>query len=151
MSSCRLGGSPLHPALIHFPIAAWTLALVGDGVYAFYHEPLWWQVAYWAIAAGVVTGLVAMVAGLIELAVIPDNHPAWRSAILHMTLMGGSWLLFTINLLLREPTATAQPTAFWLPPCLSLLAMVLLIVGGHYGARLVYHYGVGVSMGSKEG
>ncbi|MEX2523611.1 MAG: DUF2231 domain-containing protein [Gammaproteobacteria bacterium] len=150
MVSGRITNCPLHPALVHFPIGAWTLALIGDGVYLFNREPLWWQLAYWAIAAGVATGLPAMAAGLFEITAIEDKHPAWPMATRHTTMMSGAWLVFTIDLLLRDPVAPGQVVALWLPVILSILGMILMVTGGHAGARLVYRYGVGVNGNSEQ-
>lgn len=143
MRGLRIGGHPLHPALVHFPIAAWTLALIGDGVYLATGDPTWWRVAYWAIVGGVVTGLLAMTAGMAELATLPQAHRAWRSVNWHMSLMGSAWTLFTINALLRDVHSPATSTSAGSLAALTLLSFLLLIVGGHFGAKLVYEDGVG--------
>jgi uncharacterized membrane protein len=143
MRGFRIGGHPVHPAIVHFPIAGWTTACVGDGLYWLNGDVQWWALAYWAMVAGVVSGVVAMAVGMLELMAIPEGHPAWRSANLHAGLMACSWTVFTINLVLRDVHAPAAPPFLWLLMALSLSGMVLLVLGGYQGARLVYDHGIG--------
>lgn len=143
MQGLRVAGHPLHPALVHFPIAAWTAAWLGDLAYLFVGDALWWRLSYWAIVAGVVTGLAAMTAGLVELTTMGARHPAMGTALRHMAWMGSAWAVFTLDLVLRQPGTPAQPPVLWLLVLLSFAGWLLLLPGGYLGARLVYEYGVG--------
>lgn len=133
---------PLHPALVHFPIACWTLAVAADvgslwlGEYA-------WRWSGGLLAVGCAIALAAVAAGLMELARVAEGA-AMRDAYLHMTAMLLAFMLFSGRLLLRLDQL--QPLA---PNAVSLLldlgGFAALALGGWLGGRLVYHHGVGVN------
>lgn len=62
-STASLAKHPLHPALIPFPIAFLTGALVTDIVYSATLTDFWAQMSFWLIAGGLVTGALAAVLG----------------------------------------------------------------------------------------
>ena len=77
---------PAHPALVHFPIACWSLASLADGV-ALLAWPVQLQLlAAVLLAIGCVLGLLAAAAGFAELLKLPEGHPAERTANMHMLL-----------------------------------------------------------------
>lgn len=131
---------PLHPALVHFPVACWSLAAVAD------FAGLWlgkasWQWSAGLLAVGCAIAVIAMVAGLLELARIPEG-PALRDAYLHMGLMLTAFALFTARLLLGldhlQPVAPGT-----LALVLDAVGFVALATGGWVGGRLVYGHGIG--------
>ena len=145
MRGLRLGGHPLHPALVHFPVVGWTLAPVFSGIGAVTHDPVWWQYAWWSMAGGALMALPAMLAGFMDLMAIPAEHPAQSVAQLHMLLMGSAWSVAVLTLVmcpLHSMSADATP---WLGFGLSLTGFALLAAGGYAGARLVYDFGIGQS------
>lgn len=145
MSTFKLGGAPLHPALVHFPIAAWTTALVADGVFLFSGQPLAWSVAYWALAVGVLAGLGAMALGWLDFVLLGAEHPALPHVQQHMWFMSGAWSVFLLDLLLRPRDVPAE-MAWWLA-VITLVGFMVLAIGGHLGARLVYHHGINAGAG----
>lgn len=131
---------PLHPALVHFPIACWTLAVTADFASLHFGEAAWrWSAGLLTI--GCAAAVAAMLAGLLELTRIPEG-PAMRVAYLHMGAMLAASLLFASRLLLG--LEHLQPVA---PKTLALLldagGFAFLAVGGWLGGKLVYGYGVG--------
>lgn len=150
MKPFRPGGAPLHPALVHFPIAAWTAGLLADMAYLAAPSPLLWGIGYWALAGGTITGLLAMLAGLLDYAAIPARDPAQVPAQAHLVCMGSCWTLFTLDLVLRDPgTLPGFVPAVWLV-LLTAVAWSLLLAGGHLGAHLVYHHGIGTAHRDAE-
>lgn len=143
MQGLRLGGHPLHPALVHFPVACWTAAPVLDVLGLMGYGQPWWQAAFWCIATGAVTALAAMTAGLLDLVAMPAEHPAQAVAMRHMLLMTSAWCVFCVDLLLRPLHAEPTRMQGWLGLGLSLAGFLLLLTGAHAGARLVYDLGVG--------
>jgi uncharacterized membrane protein len=131
---------PLHPAIVHFPIACWSLAVVADFASLRFGE-MAWQWSGGLLAVGCVMAFVAMAAGMMELARIPEG-PALRDTWLHMALMLAAFTFFIIRLLLRLDGM--QPLA---PDGLSLLldacGFLALAAGGWLGGRLVYGHGIG--------
>lgn len=133
---------PLHPALVHFPIVCWTLAVVADGVGLWLGE-LAWRWSAGLLAIGCAMGLLAMLAGMVELARVPEGA-AMRDAYWHMGAMLTAFSLFTARLLAGvEHMRPLEPDAL----CFALDAggFICLAVGGWLGGRLVYGHGVGRS------
>ena len=135
-------GHPLHPAVVHFPIALLLSASAADlallaGLTGDVH------IGSVLMAGGLVMGLVAMGAGLLdftklEATVVPH-------AVRHMTVMGIAWLGYAIALYLRRDAYSGGVTIGSASIVISLASAVLLSVGGWLGGRLVYTFGAGVS------
>jgi uncharacterized membrane protein len=131
---------PLHPALVHFPVACWSLATLSDFAGLWLGEPAW-QWSAGLLLVGCAAGLLAMAAGLLELSRVPEG-PALRDVYLHMGLMLAAFALYSTRLLLRVDHL--QPLA---PDVLSLwldvAGFAALAIGGWLGGRLVYGHGIG--------
>lgn len=131
---------PLHPALVHFPVTCWSLAVVADFAGVWLGEPVWrWSGGL--LAVGCTMAVVAMLAGMIELPRVPEGA-AMRDVWLHMGAMLVAFTLFAVRLFLR--LGDLQPLA---PDGISLAldagGFAALAVGGWLGGRLVYGHGVG--------
>jgi len=138
-------GHPLHPAMVHFPVAGWTAAAATDALFLALRDPLWWTLSRWLLAVGTVTALGAMTAGLMDLAALAPGGPAQRRALRHMYLMSCAWTVYAVDLLVRLLGAAGTPSALlaWVGLALSALGFVVLFAGTHVGAQLVYDLGVG--------
>jgi uncharacterized membrane protein len=141
---------PLHPVLVHVPTALWPAALVfdilsrageGDNVFV--------QLSFYSILLGLLVGLLAIPTGYADWTGIRREKPAWRIGLYHMGLNGLVWILSGINFILRlETYQTAQSVPaglLWL----SGLAVVLLMISGYLGGRMIYAYGINVARLSK--
>jgi uncharacterized membrane protein len=131
---------PLHPALAHFPVACWSLAVVADFASLFVGEPAWrWSFGLLAVGCGM--AVLAMMAGLFELTRVPMGLPL-RDTYWHMAAMLSAFTLFTTRLLLGlvewQPVA---PDALAL--CLDAAGFLCVAVGGWLGGHLVYGHGIG--------
>ena len=131
---------PLHPALVHFPVACWSLAVAADFAKIWLGEHSWrWSSGLLAI--GCATALAAMLVGMMELSRVPEGA-AMRDAWLHMGAMLLAFALFVTRLFIRldhlEPLA---------PDMIALVldagGFLALAVGGWFGGKLVYGHGVG--------
>jgi uncharacterized membrane protein len=135
---------PAHPALVHFPVACWTLATLADGV-GFWWSPSWlWQLAFVLAVLGCAFGLLAAVAGFVELIKLPAEHPAGGTANAHMGLALTTWCLYACSVFLRVHDKQLVPAETW-ALVLSGAGLLALLVTGWLGGKLVYGYGVGVT------
>ena len=137
-----MSGHPLHPAIVHFPIAlllsasaadlAWVAGLTSDA-----------HIGAVLMAGGLAMGLVAMGAGLFDFTKLdPVVVP---HAVRHMAVMGTAWTGCAIALYLRRDAFSGGVTLGSASIAISLVSALLLSVGGWLGGRLVYTFGAGVS------
>jgi len=136
---------PLHPILVHFPIALFTLAAV-YGILSMLRNNKTLNLAFWLHAAtGGIGLLLALTSGLLEsgrLTLIPE---AQRALTTHITFavastLAGMAVLYTALRWRLPPQRTYQKAIF---AALLLLLTALLWITGHFGGILVYRYGAG--------
>ena len=132
---------PLHPALVHFPVACWSLATLADFA-SFHFGEAAWRLAGQLLIAGTLLAIPALLAGFYELMRVADDSPAMRDVYWHMGAMTGALLLYATSLLLRlDHTSLAAPglTAI----VCSALGFLALAIGGWIGGKLVYTHRLG--------
>lgn len=138
---------PLHPALVHFPIACWSLATTADLASLWWGEPAW-RLAGVLLVVGTLTALAAMATGFIELLKVDAQHPATGDLNRHMLLVMTTWCLYAASLFLRlQGTSPSAPGKIALG--LSVAGFAVLAVAGWFGGKLVYAHGVGVDRGPR--
>lgn len=142
MSDRNGPGHPIHPAVVHFPVACWTLATIGDVSSIWLGERAWW-VSGLLLAVGTVSAVAAMIAGVIELNKIDEQSQAAGVADTHMHLAFVTWTLYAISLFLRLDKFNLAAPGF-IEISLSGLGLIALFVTGWLGGKLVYEHGVGV-------
>ena len=133
-------GHPIHPMLVTVPIGLWLFSFICDLVYLGGGSLSWRTVAFYSMAGGLVGALAAAVPGLIDLLSLPHGA-ARRTAYIHMTLNLTVVALFAVNWFLRLQSDQYPAWLVWF----SALALVLLVISGWLGGRMVYELGVGVS------
>lgn len=133
---------PLHPALVHFPIACWSLATAADVASLWWGKPAW-MLAGVLLLVGTLTALAAMATGFLELVKVDAQHPATRDLNRHMLLVMAAWCLYAASLFLRLQGATLTRPGL-LDLGLSAAGFVVLGIAGWFGGKLVYGHGVGV-------
>jgi uncharacterized membrane protein len=132
---------PIHPMLVHFPVATWFLATLADIASLFTNEQVGW-VAGVLLITGTITALLAMTTGLLELGKIDPQSPAAKIANQHMILVMTSWCCYAVSLFLRlNGTQLEQPSLIAI--ALSVTGFAFLCGAGWLGGKLVYEYGVG--------
>ena len=140
----RIFGHLIHPMLVHFPLAFWTLGTVFD-VAAYAGWPALWQPAGILIMLGLAIGLLAAIVGAVDYALMAPDEKARAAAEIHMMLMVGAWMVYLMAYVLRLEGAALSAEAGLLPVSLSVAGFLIMAVGGRYGGKLVYHHGVGVA------
>ena len=137
---------PLHPRLVHFPIALLLLGAAASLIYQWRRYPWLKNWGFVSMLLGWVLTLPAIITGLIEKSAIAPNTAADRLANLHTTGMFIMWSLFGFALYLQYiwRGQLDEPGKRWRWTILLLMAIVLLVVAGDLGGRMVYELGVGV-------
>jgi uncharacterized membrane protein len=143
----RLFGHPLHPALVHFPIALWTASLASDGAALATKAAFWGFAAWWSLVSGLAVAALAAVAGFLDYSRLPQTHPAFRAATAHALVMTFVALCFLASALLRPgPGAAAGAAAL----ACSGIGFIALLAGAWLGGTLVYRFGVGMEASRPE-
>ncbi len=140
-SRAKLLGHPVHQMLIVFPLGLLAMAVIFDLLAIWLRQPHLSDVAYWMIAAGVITGLLAAPFGTIDWLAIPSGTRAKRIGALHgignvvvVVLFAGSWWL-------RRGAPEAPVTLALL---LSFGGALIALFTGWLGGELVDRLAVGV-------
>ena len=82
-SRARAMGHAIHPVLIVFPLGLLSTAVIFDIIYLINGNTDFNIASAYAIAAGVIGGLVAAVFGLVDWLAVPRDTRAWRVGLLH--------------------------------------------------------------------
>lgn len=140
-SKMSIGGHPIHPMLIHFPVAALIGLLGTDLAYILTGDPFWARASIWLVAVGVIGGWVSGSVGLLDLLLVEKIRrlvTAWCHAILAVMLLS----LATLNWMLRigQADAAIMPWGLYL----SLASGVLIALTSFFGGQLVYDHAIGV-------
>jgi uncharacterized membrane protein len=146
-STAAIGGHPLHPLLVTLPIGFLIGAFLTD--LAFFgmtengmRDAFWARASQWLIGAGLVTGALAAVAGLIDY-IGNERIRAISLAWYHFLGNAAALILSAINLYLRISSETQAVTGTEL--FLSILVVLIFAVTGWLGGELVFRHGVGTA------
>lgn len=142
LSVAAVAGHPLHPMLIHFPVAALIGLVAADGAYLYGGDPFWARAALWLSGVGALGGWIASLAGLVDLLFVRrvrNMVTAWGHALIAVMMLS----LATLNWMLR---LADEPGTFVLPwgAGLSLLTAGFIALAAYLGGRLVYEHAIGV-------
>jgi uncharacterized membrane protein len=132
--------------LIVFPLGLLSTAVIFDIIHLIGDGAGFALAASYAIAAGLVGGAVAAVAGLIDWLAIPPGNRAKRVGTLHGLGNAAVLVLFALSWLLRLRADAWEPGALAL--VLSFAGIALATVTGWLGGELVDRLGVGVDDGA---
>lgn len=139
-STAKIGGHPIHPMLVPFPIAFLVGALLTDFAYILWGG-MWAYASSWLIAAGIVSALLAALFGFIDF--LGDRRiRAMRPAKWHMAGNLLAVTLSVLNLLVhnRDGALAVIPLGI----SLSAIVVLLLLFNGWIGGEMVYRRGVAV-------
>jgi uncharacterized membrane protein len=140
-SLATVAGHPIHPIFAPFPIACFTGAPVTDLVYWRTADMMWETFSIWLITAGIITGVLAGIAGAIDFLGnrrIRSLSPGWPHALGNTIAL----ILAFINAFVhsRDGYTSVVPEGL----ILSAAVVVILAFTGWMGRSMVYRHGVGV-------
>jgi len=137
-STAQIGGHPIHPMLVQFPIVCFILTLIFD---IFYVRGDVGVAPYsnWILGIGLVMAALAAVAGLTDF--LGDKRIQGADAVKHMLANVTAVVIEVVNLVLRlkNPDSIAS-VGVWL----SVVVVLILAYSGWMGGKLVYKHGIGV-------
>ncbi len=141
ISRMSIAGHPIHPMLIHFPMAALLGLVATDLAFIYTRDEFFARASLWLAGVGAFGGWFAGLAGLIDLVTVRGVRrlvTAWCHAIVAVMLLS----LASFNWLLRysDPVDWLQPWGL----IISGLTALLIAGAGVLGGQLVYEHGVGV-------
>src|SRR5512145_464663 len=145
-AKAKLLGHPIHPMLIVLPLGLFIMAVVADVVYLATGRVAFATVAYWNIAGGILSGLLAAVFGAIDWLAIPSGTRAKAIGLYHGVGNVVVVALFAASWWLRGATLDAVPTP--LAFSVAVAGLLLGAVTGWLGGELVDRLGVGVDDGA---
>jgi uncharacterized membrane protein len=134
-------GRPLHPMLVHFPVALYPTSLVFDVLSHLAEDGNpFVRGAFALIVIALVVSVLAVAAGFADFLPIENGSRTWRIAVLHMSVQLVTGGLFLANAVLRgrDLDVTATPVG---PIILSLVGLLTLTLGSALGGELVYRHG----------
>lgn len=142
-SRMSIAGHPIHPTLVHFPVAALLALSAADLAYLFTDDYFWARLGLWLAGVGALGGWLAGLVGVIDLLTVKAIRrliTAWNHALLAVIMLS----LASFNWLLRIDDATALifPWGIYV----SLLTTLMIILTGIQGGQLVYEHAVGVNI-----
>jgi uncharacterized membrane protein len=134
-----IASHPVHAMLVAFPIAAAFGTLGSDLIYWWTGDAFWLRASMWATGSGFWFGVLAAIAGTIELLIVPGIHirsESWTHFIIAMVLLsilGANW-----GLRLHDGDLVLPWGAM-----LSVTGAVMTGVTGWHGGKLVFDYQIG--------
>lgn len=139
-STAQIGGHPIHPMLIPFPIVCFVLTFITDIAYTRTHDASWASASNWLLAVGLVMAALAAVAGLTDF-LGDDRIRRLGDALKHMLANVTAVVLELVNLVLRwRDAGFIDSTGVYL----SGIVVLILLYSGWKGGDLVFRHGIAV-------
>jgi uncharacterized membrane protein len=141
-STAKVGGHPIHPMLVPFPIVCFVGTLLTDIAYWRTANMQWANFSMWLLTAGLVVSIFVALTGVIDFfgdRRIRQLRPAW----IHGVGNAVALVLAIINAFVhsRDAYTSVVPTGL----TLSAIVVLILLVTGWNGWDLVYRHRVGVA------
>ncbi len=142
-STVAVAGQPIHSMLVQFPVVCFTLALFTDLAYWQTANLMWQNFSSWLLFAGLVFGVLAGIAGVIDFFFrrsVRAYGSSWPHAIGSLIVLA----LAFVNSLVHAGDGWTAVVPWGL--ILSAATVVIMIISDWFGRALVFNHGVGVSV-----
>jgi uncharacterized membrane protein len=145
-SKASIGGHPIHPILVAFPIGLLVFSFIADLIHLWGGNPIWKDyVAFYSLLAGIIGGAAAAIPGIIDWATLTDGEAVkvanWHARVNVITLV----IFIASSYLHTTGGAAWVPTIPMLPFILSIVGVIGLTIAGWLGGELVFRHGVAVN------
>jgi uncharacterized membrane protein len=139
--TARIPGHPFLRVIVSFPIACFCGALCTDIVYAVTADMIWADFSAWLLAIAMFTGVLAAIAGIVDVLVSPRVRAEWRV----WPIFIGSLIVLVLGLFdnlvhSRDAWTSVMPTGL----ALSALTVVVMLVTAWIGTGRVYRQALDV-------
>jgi uncharacterized membrane protein len=136
-SKAAIGGHPIHPMLVPFPIAFLVGTLATDLAFIGTRSDFWSRASMWLVGAGVVMGLLAAVFGPIDFLAISrarTGATGWVHFLGNLIAV----ILGVVSIWLRigDPSVGVVNGGL----VLSIIIVCILLMTGWLGGELAYRY-----------
>jgi uncharacterized membrane protein len=141
LSAAKPRGQPILPMLVPFPIACFAGALFTDLMYWRSVDVMWERFSIWLITVGLIMAGVAVIAGVIDLALGKRFRAlGWPHAVGYALAV----LLSLMNAFVHSRDAYTAVVPMGLT--LSGLVVIILLITGWVGSALVHRHRTGVAL-----
>jgi len=142
----------VHPIFVHFPIALWPTALLLFALGLLRDEEQLFRMGCMVLYLATASALLALATGFWASQELGHDIPGHDLVHVHRNWMIAATSFGVITTLaavaVRSQRTRLRP---WVVTSLLLVTVVLTILGGDRGARLVFHYGIGTAGESDPG
>jgi uncharacterized membrane protein len=150
-SPASIGGHPIHPMIIPFPIGLWVFSLIADAIYLWRGNPVWRDyIAFYSLLGGIIGAAVAAVPGFIDWLSLKDREVV-KIANWHARLNVIALLIFAASFYLRTASGAGLVSgSYTIPIGLSVVGVILISISGYLGGEMVFKLGVAVDQPSAD-
>ncbi len=141
-STAAIGGHPIHPMLIPFPVAFLVGTLASDLAFWGTRNPFWAKASMWLLGAGIVMALLAALAGFTDFfgeSRIRGLNDAWYHMLGNLTAV-----VIAIGSFVYRYTGGMESAILPWGLVLSLIVVGILLFTGWKGWEMVYRHRVGI-------
>jgi len=138
-STATIGGHPIHPMLVPFPIVCFIGALGADIAFIHYGWHGWAVGGRVLLLVGLIMAALAALAGLTDF--LGEKRIQGSDAVKHMLANVTAVVIELVNLIIRWHNDAAIPK---IGVYLSVVVTLILLYSGWKGGDLVYRHGMGV-------
>lgn len=136
---------PVHPILVHFPIALLVTSFVADGAYWLTSFATLRHAGFWMLTAACATGALAVLAGLFDMRRASLEGPVHERVHRHMWVGIGLYVVICLLTVWRWTSYASDTRITMLYLDIAFLAVALAAFQGWLGGELVYTHGVFVA------
>ena len=137
---------PLHPKVVHFPIALYLTGAFALAVYLWRRDEIWARFSTMLLVLGWLGNIAAAFSGIVDTGQLDPSDPRWRTLNQHITMGIAMWVLFGLALYqkLRHPGILEDPSRRWRYVSLIVIGVLIVTVDGFIGGKLVYELKIGI-------